>query len=168
MSITIRAYRPEDLAACRDLWRELTQRHRNIYDNQGIGGADPGTYFDGTYLNHPQLAATWIAEQDGMVIGLTGMLIDGDEAEIEPVVVSAAHRSQGIGGQLIEHVIAEAKARGLGSIKIRPVARNADAIRCFHGHGFDVLGHLEMFQKLKPSDQEWIGRLEVHGSEFRY
>ena len=102
------------------------------------------------------------------MIGLTGLLIEEGWAEIEPVVVAHSHRSRGIGGRLIQHVIAEAKERELDGIKIRPVARNADAIRCFFRHGFDVLGHIEMFQKLKPSDQKWIGRLDVHGNEFRY
>ncbi|MHC4957816.1 MAG: GNAT family N-acetyltransferase [Planctomycetota bacterium] len=167
-TIAIRAYRPDDLESCRELWRELTQRHRDIYGNQGIGGDDPGAYFDATYLKDPKLAGAWVAERDGAVVGLTGMLVDGDEAEVEPVVVSAAHRSAGIGGRLIEHVIEDAKARGLGSIKIRPVARNAEAIRCFFRHGFDVLGHVEMFQKLKPSDQEWVGAIDLHGNPCRY
>ena len=144
--VSIRAYRPDDLVACRGLWRELTQHHRDIYDNQDIGGVDPGGYFDSVYLRDARLAASWVAEIDGEVVGLTGMLVEGDEAEIEPVVVAAQHRSGGIGGPLIQHVIAEARARGLGCIKIRPGARNADDIRCFFGHGFDVVGLFEMFQ----------------------
>ena len=45
-AISIRAYEARDLGACRDLWRELTQRNRDIYDDQAIGGDDPGSYFE--------------------------------------------------------------------------------------------------------------------------
>ena len=44
--ITIRLYKPGDLETCRELWVELTEWHRQIYDSPGIGGADPGKQFD--------------------------------------------------------------------------------------------------------------------------
>ncbi len=37
--MTIRLYEPADLADCRSLWAELTQRHRDIYADPTIGGA---------------------------------------------------------------------------------------------------------------------------------
>ena len=163
----IRPYRPGDIEACRELWRELTQHHRDIYDDQKIGGADPGVHFD-RYLAHPKFVGAWVAEEAGAVVGLTGLLGDGDEAEIEPVVVSTAHRARGIGRRLLERMLAEARARGANSVSIRPVARNVLAIRRFHEAGFRILGHLEMFQKLDPSDQDWKPGLDLHGHEFRY
>ncbi|MHC4136705.1 MAG: GNAT family N-acetyltransferase [Planctomycetota bacterium] len=163
----IRPYRPADLEACRELWRALTQHHRDIYDDQSIGGADPGIHFD-KYLAHPKLVGAWVAEEAGAVVGLTGLLGDGDEAEIEPVVVSAAHRARGIGRGLIERMLAEARARRARSVSIRPVARNALAIRRFHAAGFRTLGHIEMFQKLGPSEQAWKPDIDLHGREFRY
>lgn len=166
--IAIRPYQDQDRDACHELWRELTQRHRDIYGNQGIGGADPGAYFSDGYRTDKRLVESWVAELDGAVVGLTGMLMDDGDAEIEPVVVAEAHRSQGIGGKLIEHVIEQARERKIGTIKIRPVARNAEAIRCFARHGFDVLGHVEMFQNLSPTSQEWMGGIDLHGTECRF
>lgn len=164
----IRPYRPADLEACRELWRELTQHHRDIYDDQSIGGADPGGHFD-EYLAHPKFAGAWVAEEAGAVVGLTGLLGDGAEMEIEPVVVSAARRAQGIGRRLLERMLDEARARGARSVSIRPVARNASAIRHFHEAGFRTLGHIEMFRKLDPSPgQGWKTGLDLHGREFGY
>ena len=162
----IRPYRPADRDACRGLWRELTQHHRDIYADQTIGGADPGVYFD-KYLAHPKFAGAWVAEEAGAVIGLTGLQGGGDETEIEPVVVSAAHRARGVGRRLIERMLDEARTRGAKSVSIRPVARNALAIRCFHAAGFRTLGHIEMFQKLDSSAQEWKPGPDLHGHEFR-
>jgi GNAT superfamily N-acetyltransferase len=162
----IRPYRPADRNACRGLWRELTQHHRDIYEDQTIGGADPGAHFD-AYLKRPRFVGAWVAEEAGTVIGLTGLLGEGDETEIEPVVVSAAHRARGVGRGLIERMLEEARARGARSVSIRPVARNALAIRRFHAAGFRTLGHIEMLQELDPSDREWRPGPELHGHEFR-
>ena len=110
-----------------------------------------------------------MAKEADAVVGLTGLLGDGDETEIEPVVVSAAHRARGIGRRLLEHMLAEARARGATSVSIRPVARNALAIRRFHAAGFRILGHIEMFQKLDPaSDHGWKPGLDLHGHEFLF
>src|SRR5688572_16327169 len=43
---TVRGYEPRDLEACRGLWVELTQRHRDIFDAPEIGGDDSGSAFD--------------------------------------------------------------------------------------------------------------------------
>ncbi len=162
----IRPYRPADRDACRALWRELTQHHRDLYGDPSIGGADPGVHFD-EYLEHPKFAGAWVAEEGGEVVGLTGLLRDGTEAEIEPVVVSAAHRARGVGRRLIERMLEEARARGARSVSIRPVARNALAIRRFHAAGFRTLGHIEMFLQLDPDPEPgWRSGLDLHGLEF--
>ena len=167
MDSTIREYEPGDLDACRDLWRQLTEHHRDIYANPGIGGPDPGVHFD-AYLENPKLTGPWVAERDGVVVGLTGLLLGNGEAEIEPVVVDAVHRAQGIGRSLLNRALDEARRRGVKSVSIRPVARNASAIRHFFEAGFTLLGHLDMFQTLEPSTQEWQPGIEIHGHEFRF
>jgi hypothetical protein len=93
----IREYQPADHAAGRALWAELTAHHRRIYGDPTIGGDDPGAYFD-TYLATPERVATWVAEVDGGVVGLTGLFDHGESGEIEPVVVSEAQRGRGSGG----------------------------------------------------------------------
>jgi GNAT superfamily N-acetyltransferase len=166
--LTVRPYEPRDLEACRDLWRELTQRHRDIYDDQTIGGDDPGPYFDETYLKLLNLAGVWIAEREGAVVALTGLLVNGDEAEVEPVVVTASLRSQGIGRQLIERMIEEARSRSIRFLSIRPVARNVEAIELFHEAGFRKLGHLDMFMHLGDDERSFKEGVTVHGRDFSY
>ena len=46
----IRKYGPSDIEPCRALWSEMTQHHRDIYDDPSIGGDNPGLEFD----NHLQ------------------------------------------------------------------------------------------------------------------
>ena len=168
MNILIREYKEQDFKSCRELWRELTQRHRDIYFDQSIGGDDPGTAFE-EYLKKTNLVGVWVAEGESLVLGMAGLLMEGSEAEIEPIVIRSNHRSRGIGSLLLERLKVEAKARGAGYLSIRPVARNIEAIQCFHRAGFSLLGHIDMFMELSgENDQQWKDGVVIHGNTFRY
>jgi GNAT superfamily N-acetyltransferase len=168
VSLTIREYQERDRESCKELWRELTQRHRDIYSDLSIGGDDPGIYFE-HYLKKTNLAGLWIAEDNSVVVGMAGLLIDEGEAEIEPVVVRSGFRSQGIGTQLIEKLKTEAKEREVRYLLIRPVARNVEAIACFYRAGFSLLGQIDMFINLdETTSQEWKDGITIHGQLFRY
>lgn len=168
MNITIRAYQDGDFEGCRQLWRELTQRHRDIYSDQSIGGADPGIYFE-RYLQKTNLAGLWVAEGDSALAGMAGLLLNEEEAEIEPIVVASEFRSRGLGTSLIERLKKEAKERDVQYLSIKPVARNVEAIQCFHRAGFSLLGHIDMFLDLTDeSGQGWKDGVNIHGYAFRY
>lgn len=168
MNVSLRPYQPSDLESCRALWRELTQRHRDIYDDPTIGGSDSGGEFD-LHLARPQLAGVWVAEVNADIVGLSGLLVEGDGGEIDPMVVSSAYRSQGIGRQLLDHVVEEAKKRGVRFLSVRPVARNIEAISFYFEAGFQVLGYLDMFVDLsEASERDWKAGITIHGNEFRY
>lgn len=107
--VVVRDFAPADRAACRLLWVELTEHHRRIYEDPSIGGDDPGTGLD-DHLALPERLVSWVADLDGRVVGLTGLLDRGAGGEVEPVVpvarnVSAIqrfHRAgfQTLGGQV--------------------------------------------------------------------
>jgi GNAT superfamily N-acetyltransferase len=167
MNLTIREYRPDDLEACRHLWRELTQRHRDIYGDSKIGGDDPGLLFD-EYLENATLAGPWVVEWDASVVALGGLLVEGADAEIEPVVVLTRCRGRGVGTRLIEFLIEEARRRGAHSLSVRPVARNAEAMACFRRAGFTTLGHVEMFQSLTGGNRKWKRGITLHGLDYDF
>jgi N-acetylglutamate synthase-like GNAT family acetyltransferase len=167
VDVTVRLYEPPDLAACRNLWRELTQRHRDIYHDPTIGGADPGTAFD-DHLAREDLAHVWVAERGGQVIGLCGLLIERDVGEVEPVVVTAAERSRGVGSKLVEKALEEARARKLRFLNVRPVGRNVEAIRFFHRAGFRVLNRVELTVDLAHNIPRRRDGIELHGEQFQY
>jgi GNAT superfamily N-acetyltransferase len=169
---TIRPYQPDDLEPCRHLWVELTQHHRDIYDDPTIGGENPGLYFD-RYLVQAGPERIWVAEEQGQVVGLAGLLPSargiGEEAEVEPVVVAAAQRGRGIGRALLAHVVEEARRLGLRYLCVKPVARNVQAIALYYETGFRTLGEIEMFMELSPSPRgKWKSGLELLGYDFKY
>ena len=85
--VVVRDYAAADYSACRMLWVELTEHHRRLYEDPSIGGDDPGGAFD-DYLAVPERVASWVADLDGSVVGLTGLFDRGTRGEAEPVVVT--------------------------------------------------------------------------------
>lgn len=169
MTLTIRGYEPADLEQCRDLWRDLTQRHRDIYEDQTIGGDDPGLYFDEVYLKDPKFHSLFVADEDGVLLGMCGLFDDGYEAELEPICVRPAHRDKRVGAALAQHVIEVAKGLGRGWINVRPVWRNIEAIAFFAREGFDHLNHVTLSMRLDDGPSGASRReIDVHGVRFSY
>lgn len=167
-AFTIRPYQPDDIAECRMLWSELTQHHRDIYDDPNIGGDTPGQFFD-AHLARVGPEHIWVAQQDGHVIGLVGLIVEEQEAELEPLIVLPHHRHKGVGRALARHTIATAQQMGLRYLSVRPVARNEDSIAFFYEAGFQILGHLEMFADMRSNKESaWRRGPELFGHSFDY
>ena len=165
---TIRPYHPLDLEACRALWRELAERHRQIYGDPSIGGDDPGLCFD-EHLACVGADSLWVAERAGQVSGLVGLIVNGREAEVEPIVVASACRGEGIGRALVEAVAEKARELGLRYLSVKPVARNLEAIAFYYDFGFRTLGEIEMFIDLRtPLSDVWKPGPELFGHSFKY
>lgn len=167
MDVKIREYQPSDYKACYSLWGELTQHHADIYEDPTITGDDPGHGFV-DYINNPQRRTTWVAELNSQVVAFTGLLVN-QEAQIEPIVVSSAYRNKGIGTMLIQHVVQEVKKMDITFLSIRPVARNEKAISLFTRLGFNLIGHVDLFQDLSsPSSRKWKPGITLQGKELLY
>jgi GNAT superfamily N-acetyltransferase len=168
MDVHVREYGPGDLHACRRLWAELTEHHREIYGDPTIGDDDPGSGFD-AYLETLNRVTSWVAIVEGEVVGLTGLFDHGLSGEVEPVVVTSTRRHQGIGQALIEEVVSVSTKRGYEYLAIRPVARNVTAIRSFYKQGFRTLGgHIDLTMDLRARRHPWREGVNLHGLDFRY
>jgi N-acetylglutamate synthase-like GNAT family acetyltransferase len=162
---TIRRYRPEDLEQCRALWVDLTDWHRRLYGDESIGGANPGEAFD-AHLQQVGPERIFVAEQDGRVVGMAGMIVSGRKVELEPLSIRAGCRGAGIGRELAEAVVAAARAQGAKQVVVRPTGRNADAIRVFHALGFDIVARMELVHDL-TDDPRWRDGEDYAGRRFR-
>jgi len=127
---------------------------------------DPGRSFD-EHLAKVGAENIWVAEVEGGVVGLAGLI--PDVPELEPVVVSGAHRGQGIGRLLAETVISAAREGGARTIQVRPVGRNVEAIRFFHELGFDILYQLELGMDLVDRERAiWVSGERLADRDFRF
>jgi N-acetylglutamate synthase-like GNAT family acetyltransferase len=164
---TVRGYEARDLDACRGLWEELTQWHRDIFDAPEIGGSHPGRAFD-EHLAEIGAENIWVAEVDGNVVGLAGLISDPD-FELEPIVVGEDHRKHGVGRLLASTVLGAARERGARSVQVRPVGRNVEAIRFFHQLGFDILAHVQLQLDLAERDRDpWVPGERLADRDFRF
>lgn len=165
--VTIRQYRPTDLASCRALWAELTEHHRQLYEDATIGGDDPGGHFD-QHLAQVGPELIWVADNQGQVIGFVSLIIAGEEATVEPVIVTAEYRRRGIGRALLLHAVREATQRRARFLNIRPVARNMEAMSLFYSAGFELLGQVELFMDLRPElGRTWRDGATLMGLRLR-
>jgi N-acetylglutamate synthase-like GNAT family acetyltransferase len=146
----------------------MTQRHRDVYDDPTIGGENPGLEFD-SHLARVGPDLVWVAESEDGVVGFVSLIHEGEEAEIEPIVVSSKVRSAGIGHQLLEHAAEKARELGVLCLSVKPVARNEEAIAFFYDVGFRTLGHLQLFKWLGESfPGQWKKGPELFGRPFDY
>jgi GNAT superfamily N-acetyltransferase len=165
--VTVRSYRPSDHSAGRRLWAELTAEHNRMYGPDSAN-EDPGAGFE-EYLTRLDLTGLWVADhaEDG-VIGLVGLVMRVRAGEVEPVVVTASHRHQGVGRKLLRHVANEAKKRNMLSLTISPASRNVEAIRSLHAAGYDVVSSIELTMDLGRGTHDWQPEsLELHELQFR-
>ena len=165
--VKIRGYENRDKEACRELWTELTQHHRDIYDDQSIGGEHPGLHFD-KHLAEAGADRIWVAVSGDDIVGMTGLLEPEDNLyEVEPVIVRKDMCGKGLGRKLVEHAIQQAKELDANFISVRPVMRNADAIKFFHSCGFYNIGHVELFIDLRKKGK-WRKGIVLAGLEFDF
>ena len=164
-NLVIRKYQSTDRESCRSLWRELTEWHREIYQDPTIGGTNLEDHFD-EHLAKVGAERIWVAVIDSQVKGFIGLIFDKEEAEIEPLIVSKLYRNQGVGTRLIETVITEVKKLGVKFLNSKPVARNLEIIKLLHKLGFRNIGHIQLF--IDFSTKQWKKELTLFDLQFNY
>lgn len=134
--VTIRGYRPSDHNACRRLWAELTEHRDRLFGQTIDDQTDAGAGFE-EYLTQLNLSGMWVAEhRDTGVCGFIGLMLEGRIGEVDPVVVTAAMRGQGVGRALLAKVGEESRRRGLRRLTVSPPVRDVSALRALHTAGF--------------------------------
>jgi GNAT superfamily N-acetyltransferase len=158
-------YSQYDRKSCRKLWIELTDWHRQIYQDPSIGGLHPEDYFD-KHLAKIGAKHLWVAATDQKVIGFGGLIVNDEEAEIEPLVVSKHYRNKGVGIKLVEALLLEARRLEIKYLSVKPVARNIEAIKFFYKRGFTKVGHIQLF--IDFTNKQWKKGLKLFNCEFNF
>ncbi len=154
----IRNYvRESDLQGCALLLRELTEWHREMYQNPPIKWGPIQTDYDRD-LDTVDPSLLWVAVQSSRVIGMVGLLLKGsrwgDEAEVEPIMVTREFRGKRIGERLLETAVTEARARGARLVAIKHLARNIKAIQFSYKHGFTNVRNVELSMDLSERSRK--------------
>jgi N-acetylglutamate synthase-like GNAT family acetyltransferase len=108
----------------------------------------------------------WVATDESEVVGMVGLIVEKNEAKIEPLIVRHSHRRRGIGTQLLDTVITAVRNLPIRYLNVRPVARNVVGLHFFYSRGFDTIGHIQLFMDL--SQRSWKTGIELHNRKFSY
>ena len=90
--------------------------------------------------------ATWVADEDGAIIGLAGIHVsaslehEGDVAKVSEIVVDERFRRRGIGGALLTEAEREARRRGCVLLFLTTAERRKDAHAFYRRLGFEETG----------------------------
>lgn len=81
-----------------------------------------------------------VACDDDSIVGYAGLTLVGDVGNIQTVAVHPDSRGGGRGGQLVDALLAEARARGLRTVELEVASRNAPARSLYSARGFEEVG----------------------------
>jgi len=123
--VTIRAAAADDVPAVAALER----------DNLGVDAWPEGLVAEGLLGNLPTVSYL-VAEVDGAVVGHAVASVVADIAELQRIAVDPAHRRTGLASELLDAVVATARAGGADRVLLEVREDNAGAIAFYAARGF--------------------------------
>jgi len=132
--VSIREFSPGDEVAFRQLNEEWIVRHFALEPKETEMLADPR----GTILERG--GRIFLAVRDGQTVGCCALLVIAPgEFEVAKMAVTESHRRAGIGRQLLQRVIAEARALRTHRLYLETNWKLPAAIRLYESLGFQHL-----------------------------
>lgn len=155
--IVIRLATGADLAALADLRREATFELHPACEDEGFGER-----FAAWSEQEASRRLTWLAEDDGSAVGTMNLVLfermprpgrdPGRWAYLANAYVRSDYRDQGIGGRLLEAILAFADDRGFARVVLSPSQRS---IPFYQRAGF---GPADALLSREQSGREQSGR----------
>jgi L-amino acid N-acyltransferase YncA len=140
----IRSVQPTDWPAMAAIYQQGIDTGNATMETQAPSPENMAT----SYMTSPQL----VAEEDGNVIGyalltaVSGRCIFSGVAEVS-LYIDAAHRGEGIGHQLLNHLIAESEKHNLWTLQASILRENVSSIALHKRCGFREIGYHERIGK---------------------
>ena len=132
--ITVRRADARDLAAAKAMQERCSPRTLGMRYHGPVGDAD-------RYLNHllsPRFGRTLTVQTaSGRIVGLGHLLWDGDETEVALLIEDKWQR-RGIGGELLERLVAMAAEAGCESVYAVTQASNTGMVAAMRGLGLPL------------------------------
>ena len=79
------------------------------------------------------LVGAW---RDGRLVGIGGVEVSGDDAELKRCYVDPAHRGTGVSDSILQSLVAHALAVGVRVLRLETGVRQHAALRFYRRHGF--------------------------------
>lgn len=102
----------------------------------------------------------WLAEAEGVLLGYGVLWCVLDQAELANLAVHPDARGRGLGGRILDHLLAVARARGVRSVYLEVRRSNAVAKGLYGGRGFQEVGRRPDYYE-QPREDALVLRLEM-------
>jgi ribosomal protein S18 acetylase RimI-like enzyme len=145
--ITVRPATPDDLAVLLPRTRDL-----NAHEGIAIDLAVLEAALD-RLLRDPSLGGAWLVERDGATIGYAlvtfgyDLEFSGRDAFLTELWIDPAARGQGAGGEALERLVPEVRARGVHALHLQ-VRPDNPAMRLYERRGFVASPRVIMTRRL--------------------
>jgi ribosomal-protein-alanine N-acetyltransferase len=103
----------------------------------------------------------FVADSDEGILGYTASWTVIDQSELGNVAVAPAARGQGVGGALVDTVLARVKERGAEECVLEVRESNRSAQQIYHRRGFVVVGRRRSYYSL-PTEDALVMKLRLH------
>lgn len=149
MSVLVRWATRWDRKALVQLLRELIVQHGLIPEEQSLNAAIDFA------LAHPERVRFAVAQREEKIIGIASLhehysTWQGQPyGSIEDFIVAADERKQGVGTQILEMLIQEARRRGYCRVELKVQEDNDAAWKFYEARGLRFTGYLVYAQELK-------------------
>lgn len=99
--------------------------------------ADPSEESIKKYLGR---SLVFVGTVDGSVVGVALLELDGEVAELWSIAVAEAHQGKGLGRMLLQHVLAEARGRGVRRVELGTGNSSLSQLAFYQRNGFRMVG----------------------------
>ena len=152
--LTIRALSPADAPRVLEIYQQGIDTGHATF----AGAAGDWGDWDRGHLD----AARLVAERDGDVVGWAALsgtsdrCVYGGVAEVS-LYVSGAARGQGVGGMLLQALVAASEAAGFWTLQAGVFPENSGSLRLHQGCGFRLVGRRERIGRMShgPMAGKW-------------
>ena len=140
--VSIRPTVPEDLDDVARLYVALKEHHARLRPDIPRYRVSDGRWrkVADSALRDPDVV-TLVAEMGGRVVGFTKLAFVekpwGLSCEIDTMIVEAAHRSEGIGAEMLRAAEVEAYRRGAKGVRVDVLLENYDGREFYQRAGFE-------------------------------
>ena len=100
-------------------------------------------------------ATAYCLEDGGHVVAYGSLLYAPDEGQILNLAVHPDRRREGLGRKILDRLLAEASARGMGLVSLEVRVSNTAAISLYQSAGFTVEGRRPHFYK-QPAEDAFV------------
>ncbi|MFJ4156144.1 GNAT family N-acetyltransferase [Pseudomonas sp. NPDC089752] len=138
----IRATQPNDLSQLAAVERSAAQAFLQFPDLAWL--ATSSVMDDAAHLSFLGNGCSWVAEEEGKILGFICASVQCQALHIEEVSVRGDAQGQGIGRQLLTRMIEEARHKGLGQVTLTTFSNVPWNAPFYQRHGFEVIADADL------------------------